>query len=1342
MSTEGEPPETPAARSSVTAREGVSAGASPTTTASFQVSMPEPFTFSRPEEWVRWIRRFERFRVASGLTQKDGEVQVSTLIYAMGDQADDILRSFTLSDNDRKSYAIVKSKFDNHFIRRRNVIFERAKFNRRRQEESEPVETFITALYALAEHCGYGDLHDEMIRDRIVVGIRNNALSEKMQLDSELTLSKAIAQVRQSEAVKQQQPLLRGQHDAPVGAVKRGRGGPNKGNKPNTDNTGTAHKQRCTRCGRNPTHNRAVCPARDKTCDNCGKKGHFKAVCRSKAGVGGVDTTPEKTDSAFMGTVNGVDTKDNPWAVDLTLQGKPTTLHIDTGAEVTVISEKLWRSIGRPELMAPDRTLRGPDSHVLPTLGKFLGTFQRGERQAEADIYVVQRLTNSLLGRPTIRDLDLLKIVAVVDTSPKDQYPSLFQGLGKLEGDYQIELRDDAQPFAQATPRRVAIPLLKNVQLELNRMEKIGVITKVNQPTEWCAGMVVVPKANGRVRICVDLTKLNESVKRERHPLPVVDQTLAQLAGAKLFTKLDANSGFWQIPLDPASSLLTTFITPFGRYRFNRLPFGISSAPEHFQRRMSEALAGLAGTVCMMDDILIHGASREEHDQRLETVLQRLANLGMTLNAEKCTFAQTSVKFLGHVIDGQGIRPDPDRVDAVVRFTTPTCVGDVRRFLGMVNQLSKFSPNLADHTQPLRELLLKDRTWAWEDAQQQAFQRVKQMLVASPVLALFDPNLETIISADASSYGLGAVLLQKQATGHLQPVAYISRSMTPTERRYAQIEKEALAFTWACERLCEYLVGLQFHIQTDHKPLVPLFSTKHLEELPVRVQRFRMRMMRYNFTISHVPGQELTIADTLSRAPVSTASVADQSFQSETTAYVNLVVETLPATEKRLKEIKEHQEKDTVCQKLVEYCKSGWPEKRLLSAELKKYFPVSAQISIAHGLLLRGSRIIIPSPLRKEMLKKIHSSHQGITKCRERARQSVWWPGLSTQLNELVQECSECLRTQRQRPQPLKPTPLPQLPWQKVATDLFEWKQGTYLLVVDYFSRYIEIARLNRTTTSEVVTHLKSIFARHGIPETLISDNGPQYTSQEFASFAADYEFEHRTSSPYFPQGNGEAERAVGTIKSLLNKSGDPYKALLAYRSTPLQIGYSPSQLLMGRILRSTVPTTRSQREPEVPDLCSVRVQDKRSKARQKRNHDAHHGARELTPLKPGDRVWIPQRQREGEVQEEVAPRSYTVESGGDAIRRNRRDLIRLPDSEQVTTHSGVGEQIDAEPGEQAQPNNEHTDDPDDNTPIDSNDKNTANDPTETPRSNVRFSVRRSGRHSGPPDRFDPSWTG
>ena len=189
---------------------------------------------------------------------------------------------------------------------------------------------------------------------------------------------------------------------------------------------------------------------------------------------------------------------------------------------------------------------------------------------------------------------------------------------------------------------------------------------------------------------------------REQHPLPAVDQVLAQLAGAKVMSKLDANAGFWQIPLSEESSRLTTFITPFGRYRFHRLPFGISSAPEHFQRRMSEILTGIPGVVCMMDDILVYGATLEEHDKHLREVLQRLQKAGMTLNREKCQFAQTSVRFLAHVIDSAGVRPDPDKIQAIEEFQQPKNVGDVRRYLGMVNHLSKFAPNLAETTQPMR----------------------------------------------------------------------------------------------------------------------------------------------------------------------------------------------------------------------------------------------------------------------------------------------------------------------------------------------------------------------------------------------------------------------------------------------------------------------------------------------------------------------------------------------------------------------------------------------------------------------------------------------------------------
>ena len=546
--------------------------------------------------------------------------------------------------------------------------------------------------------------------------------------------------------------------------------------------------------------------------------------------------------------------------------------------------------------------------------------------------------------------------------------------------------------------------------------------------------------------------------------MPAVAQILAQLGGAKVFTKLDAKSGFWQMPLSPESAHLTTFITPFGRFCFHRLPFGLTSAPEYFQCQMSEMLQDLDGVLCLMDDVLVYGKTESEHDDRLDKVLQTMQRAGMTLNKDKCQFLQDSIMFLGQLTDKNGIRPDPQKVSAIKDIPTPSNVAELRRFLGMINYLSKFAPNLADKTKPLRDLLIKNNKWVWGTAQQKSFEDVKQIVTSSPVLTLFNPKAYTVISADASSYGLGTVLLQRQPQGELKPVPYISRSLTATEQRYAQIEKESLAFTWACERFADYLIGLKFHINTDHKPLVPLFSTKNLEDLPARVQRFRLRMMRFNFTISHVPGKQLAIVDMLSRVPAEPPDVADYNLDLESQAFVNYIVESLPASEQQLQRIKQFQRQDQVCKQIIQFCQTTWPDKTLLSQDIQPYYSMASEISVENGLLMRGCRIVIPSELQQEMLNKIHDGHLGITKCRARARQSIWWPGLSKQLEEKVKQCSECCKNQLQRAEPLMPTQLPELPWQKVGTDLFHWKSNQYLLIVDYYSRYIEISKLSRTT--------------------------------------------------------------------------------------------------------------------------------------------------------------------------------------------------------------------------------------------------------------------------------------
>ena len=284
-----------------------------------------------------------------------------------------------------------------------------------------------------------------------------------------------------------------------------------------------------------------------------------------------------------------------------------------------------------------------------------------------------------MLGKLAIESLNLVTRVDTVDKeSCKAKYPKLFSGLGLITGEYKIKLKPDSTPYVITTPRCVALPLMPKVKEELERMQNMGVITKINEPMEWCAGIVVVPKLNGKIRICVDLTKLNESVCRERHMLPSVDHTLAQLTDATVFSKLDANSGFWQIKLAEESRKLTTFITPFERYYFNHLPFGITSAPEHFQRNMSQILEGLDGVVCMMDDVLVYGHTPDEHDSRLMSVLDKIKAAGVAVNEDKCQFSRTTIKFLGHFIDSTGIHPDQDKVQAIMEMKSPANVTEVR----------------------------------------------------------------------------------------------------------------------------------------------------------------------------------------------------------------------------------------------------------------------------------------------------------------------------------------------------------------------------------------------------------------------------------------------------------------------------------------------------------------------------------------------------------------------------------------------------------------------------------------------------------------------------------------
>lgn len=987
-------------------------------------------------------------------------------------------------------------------------------------------------------------------------------------------------------------------------------------------------------------------------------------------------------DALFLDTVSS-EKQHNTWEAELRVNDKPVKFRLDTGADVTVLPAGTYSRLFQSPLQPVDNLLCGPNRVQLDAVGRFDAQLQWRDRLTTQTVYVIRDVHQPLLGRDAIDALGIVKCMDTLSSSlnPRQQYADLFKGLGCMDGEHTIRLKPDAEPFAVFTPRRVPVNLLPLLKQELEKLQQTGVIKRVDEPTPWCAPIVVIPKRPSSpgqkpsIRLCVDMTRLNNAVLREQYTLPAIDQLLARLAGATVFSKLDSNKSFYQIQLSSESQLLTTFTTPFGRWCFTRVPFGISSAVEVYSKKLANILGSQENALCLVDDVLVFGKDQAEHDARLREVLDRFRRANITLN-DKCEFSKTQIKWAGHIISGDGISMDPDRLSAILNMPPPTDVSAVRCFLGMVNQMAKFSSNLAELSAPIRDLLRKDRAWTWDTAQQSAFDSLKKAIASAPLLALYDPNKPTLVSADSSSYGLGAVMVQRQPDNTWRPVTFVSRALNDIEKRYSQLEKECLALTFAAERLSDYLIGIRFVLQTDHKPLLTLLSPQRaLDDIPPRVQRMRIRLMRFDYSLEYLPGSQLHTADTLSRFPlpaeptsIDTSDIVEQ--------YISAVVETLPVTDVMIDKVLTASAADDHLQRIIAFCETEWPETlEFLPPEIRPFWHSRDKLTVQNGLLLYNARIVIPASFRQTTLEALHSGHLGIEKCRSKARTAVWWPKIGADIAQYVASCQTCLHWAKDRAEPLLSSPLPDLPWQKVATDLFELDGKHFIVVVDYYSRYVELVQLRHQTADDVINALKAIFARHGVPMVCVSDNGPCYSASAFQSFATSYGFVHQTASPRFPQSNGAAERAVQTMKALLRKSADPHMALLSYRTTPLNNGYSPAELLMGRQLRSTVPTTAEQLQPRTPDAAALQSSDRVYKQQQAKYYDRRHRTRDRGRWKADDRVWIPDLQTEATVVEILPFRSYNLRTtAGNIIRRNGRALRHnLPTPPQTS-------QIDASP--------------------------------------------------------------
>ena len=1251
-------------------------------------------------------------------------LQVDYILTGSGDEGIRRFNTWKLSEADRQDPAIVWNKFKSQIegSTKQNFRVARLKLHHYQQKPTESLDEFVTRCQEQAGKCDFEETEKSERIIELLVASTPIEDFQKYLLDQpkNTDLETILVQGRKYEARISNQREIKEQNSEAIHV-----------------NTAYMSKGNCKCCGLDHPRQRDACPASKDTCNYCHKKGHWSKFCLAKANSkstpmhsrepkgrkkhkrrqqkqkykqhevnndGDSDSDDFDLGEITVSSINKRASSDKELftRLEITLPGikKQATLRvkIDTGAGGNTIPHHLYKEIlnrkrdKRPlhhslELKPTTATLTAYNGSHIECYGKINIPVKHQQQTIPTPFYVVKTQGPAIIGLPSCRDLGLVHVTcdiatvsnteeiventtkAVINTKEDllRSYPEQFDKIGKLPGKATILLKDNVTPYADP-PRKWPIHIQKTLANELRKQTEMGIIKPVEGHTDWCSSMTYVMKPDGNVRTCLDPSKLNKAIKRCPHKTPTTEELSYKFQGAQYFTKLDAHQGYYSVELDEQSQLLTTFRTPIGRYCYLRLPMGLATSQDIFQSKMDFITSQCTGAVGIADDIVIYGATETEHNENLQQFMKVAKENGLTLNSKKCYVKQTQIKFFGTIYGREGMKPDPEKVEDIKQIPTPTTKKELQQFIGMIQYLSPFIPDLATHSAPLRDLLKDSVPFQWESDHQHCFEQLKTMISTDAILQYYNTKKPATVMTDASQRGLGAVLLQP-VNGQLRPVAYASKSLTETQSNYSNIERELLGICFGVERFRTYLFGTHFHVITDHKPLVNILN-KNVSAAPPRLQRMVLRLQGYSFDIQHAPGKEVGVADAISRLP-------NPHNNEEIPLAVH--VHAAKISHPRRTELREMTATDPVLECLRDITIAGWPaDIKQVPTDIRQYWNFRDEITVYDGLLLKGGRIIIPERLREDMLKRLHQGHMGITKTVMRAKTAIFWPGINKDIEKLCKHCPTCDENKpAQQKEPLKPHTLPTSPWQKLGSDIFTIEQVQYLIITDYYSKYPIVRKLPTPCPSEKLAKItKQIFAEFGIPETLISDNGPHYVGQPFKDLMNDLEVQHITSSPRYPKSNGQAERSIQTVKNIIKKTikngEDINMALLTLRTTPIDSHLkSPAEILFQRKIKANLPiitpNTLTDRD-EIAERLTER-QDK-----YKTNYD--RSAKDLDPLYEGQSVLVQDQDtgkwKPGTVKLKcVEPRSYIIAMpNGRLLRRNRvhirgtvaRTQLTLPD--------------------------------------------------------------------------------
>uniref|UniRef100_A0A183CHH4 RNA-directed DNA polymerase n=1 Tax=Globodera pallida TaxID=36090 RepID=A0A183CHH4_GLOPA len=1201
------------------------------------VPLPDIQPFNNEDESVdfeEWMDRFQ-FSMECAATNLEDGAKVKLIMTKLSPSTfGEYKRSCLPDEITTFGFDETKKRLKKVFARQHSLAIDRYDCLRAGREDGEEFGIFINRLKNHFRKFRYSEMNEDQFKCLVLLTalkapneakLRQYVLSrltaEETKTSKTPKLFDVVSEEMQTMLKTEAEVKILEQPRPRVNAVTQSKGKPSFSKRENFRPPTTANPVKkdkappnnCYRCG--DRHWAQNCPKINWVCRKCSRKGHTEQMCEKiqsfRQNKKSQNQNPKMNmvllPAALINSVNS----SKLLRASIRVNGRRIEFILDTGADINVIDESAYKTIGSPPLRECLEEAVLFDGRRCKFLGKGTANFQFKGVQVEEPFYVAKYGALNLLGAATMDGFGFLqemkklllgnsinqistnaaaKVRETVEKLPQ-RYAQIFEeGLGlctKIKA--HLTLNPTATPvFRRARP--VPYSALPVVNGELERLEKMKVITPVEH-TEWAAPILVVKKANGSARLCADFsTGLNDSLQLHQHPLPLPSDIFSKLNGGKYFSKVDLSDAYLQIELDEESKNLCTIATHRGHFKYERMPFGVKSAPGIFQSIMDNMLADLSFALAYLDDIIIVSPTIDEHAEHVDQIFARLNNWGFRARMDKCSFFQTEIKYLGVIIDQKGRRPDPSKVTAIAEMPIPTNLPELRSYLGMVNYYQEFIRNFRCIRQPLDELLKADQPWNWTPKCQNAFNKIIATLQSDLALTHYDPALPIIVAADASQHGIGGVLSHELANGTIKAVSHFSRSLSPAEQNYGQIEKEALALVEAVKRFHKMIFGRKFTLLTDHQPLKKIFGNKSgvPKHSHNRLVRWSLILTAYDFDIKYVKTELFGQADALSRLissnraakPDEEIIVASCEIENSLQNDIREIVRQLPIT---YKELVAETKDDSGLQQIMKFVKNLWPEPKnfretefLSSEKYVQFHRRKDDISIVNDCLMLGERIIIPKALQKQILKMLHQGHPGTRRMKSLARIHVYWPMLDTEIESFVHKCPSCaLAAKNPTKTTLQSWPKTDGPWQRIHMDYAgPFHKKMYLIIVDSYSKYPEISEMNSTNSAATISKLTSLISRYGIPETLVSDNGTQFQSHQFRQFTKSFGIEHLFSAPYAPQSNGQAERMVDTFKRACAKikgegvSGNALETfLLTYRTTPSDTlnGKSPAELFLGR---------------------------------------------------------------------------------------------------------------------------------------------------------------------------------